>query len=114
MKQYVDQLKMQDKSRGRPYSGRYSGCMVADVHRMLLSGGVYLYPGEIEKPEGKLRLLYEANPLAMVVEQAGGAASTGTLRIMDVEAKTLHQRVPLIIGSTDDIREGEACIQGKA
>jgi fructose-1,6-bisphosphatase I len=114
MKQYVDQLKVRDKTTGRPYSGRYSGCMVADVHRMLLGGGVYLYPGEIDKPEGKLRLLYEANPLAMVVEQAGGAASTGTMRIMEVEAKTLHQRVPLIIGSADDVREAEACIQGKA
>jgi fructose-1,6-bisphosphatase I len=113
-KQYVDQLKVRDKATGRPYSGRYSGCMVADVHRMLLGGGVYLYPGEIDKPEGKLRLLYEANPLAMVVEQAGGAASTGTMRIMEVEAKTLHQRVPLIIGSADDVREAEACIQGKA
>jgi fructose-1,6-bisphosphatase I len=114
MKQYIDQLKVQDKAAGRPYSGRYSGCMVADVHRMLLNGGLYLYPGEIDKPEGKLRLLYEANPLAMVVEQAGGAASTGTMRIMEVEAKTLHQRVPLIIGSADDVREAEACIQGKA
>ena len=114
MKQYVDQLKVRDKTTGRPYSGRYSGCMVADIHRMLLGGGVYLYPGEIDKPEGKLRLLYEANPLAMVVEQAGGAASTGTMRIMEVEAKTLHQRVPLIIGSADDVREAEACIQGKA
>ncbi len=114
MKQYVDRLKVLDKATGRPYSARYSGCLVADVHRMLLSGGVYLYPGEVDKPEGKLRLLYEANPLAMVVEQAGGAASTGTMRIMEVEAKMLHQRVPLIIGSADDVREAEACIQGKA
>lgn len=114
MKQYVDRLKVKDKAAGRPYSGRYSGCMVADVHRMLLSGGVYLYPGEVDKPEGKLRLLYEANPLAMVVEHAGGAASTGTMRIMEVEAKSLHQRVPLIIGSADDVREAEACIQGRA
>lgn len=113
MKQYVDRLKVRDKAAGRPYSGRYSGCMVADVHRLLLGGGVYLYPGEIDKPEGKLRLLYEANPLAMVVEQAGGRASTGTMRIMDVEAKTLHQRVPLIIGSAEDVREAEACIQGR-
>lgn len=114
MKQYVDRLKVLDKATGRPYSARYSGCMVADVHRMLLSGGVYLYPGEVDKPDGKLRLLYEANPLAMVVEQAGGAASTGTMRIMEVEAKMLHQRVPLIIGSADDVREAEACIQGKS
>jgi fructose-1,6-bisphosphatase I len=75
---------------------------------------VYLYPGELDKPQGKLRLLYEANPLAMVVERAGGAASDGTMRIMDVEAKTLHQRVPLIIGSAEDVREAETCIQGRA
>ena len=114
MKQYIDRLKVRDKTAGRPYSGRYSGCMVADVHRLLLNGGVYLYPGEVDKPEGKLRLLYEANPLAMVVEQAGGAASTGTMRIMDVEAKMLHQRVPLIIGSVEDVQEAEAYIQGRA
>ena len=112
-KKYVDGLKVPDKNTGKPYSVRYSGCLVADVHRILLGGGIYLYPGELDKPEGKLRLLYEANPLAWVVEQAGGRASTGTMRILDVEAKQLHQRVPLIIGSGDDVREAEAFIQGK-
>lgn len=112
-KQYIDSLKKQDKATGRPYSGRYSGCLVADVHRILLGGGIYLYPGEVEKPEGKLRLLYEANPMAMVVEQAGGRASTGAARILEVEPKKLHQRVPLIIGSADDVSEAEAFIQGK-
>ena len=111
-KQYMDYLKVQDKATGRPYSGRYSACLVADVHRILLGGGIYLYPGELNKPEGKLRLLYEANPLAWVVEQAGGRASTGTSRILDVEAKQLHQRVPLIIGSADDVGDAEAFIQG--
>lgn len=112
--QYLDRLKMTDKAAGRPYSGRYSGCLVADVHRMLLSGGIYLYPGEKDKPEGKLRLLYEANPLALVVEQAGGKASTGTTRILDVQPTALHQRVPLLIGSPEDVNEAEACIQGRA
>ncbi|HET9963592.1 MAG TPA: class 1 fructose-bisphosphatase, partial [Nitrospiraceae bacterium] len=111
---YFDYLKVADKSTGRPYSGRYSGCLVADVHRILLGGGIYLYPGEKDKPEGKLRLMYEGNPLAMVVEQAGGRASTGTIRIMDVEPKTLHQRVPLIIGSAEDVTQAEAYIQGRA
>lgn len=111
---YVDSLKVTDKTTGRPYSGRYSGCLVADVHRILFSGGIYLYPGEMDKPEGKLRLLYEANPLAMVVEQAGGMASTGSMRILDVEPKKLHQRVPLIIGSADDVREAVKHIQGCA
>jgi fructose-1,6-bisphosphatase I len=112
--QYLDRLKMPDKAAGRPYSGRYSGCLVADVHRMLLNGGIYLYPGEKDKPEGKLRLLYEANPLAMVVEQAGGKASTGTTRVLEVQPTSLHQRIPLFIGSTDDVSEAEAWVQGRA
>ncbi|HXH85424.1 MAG TPA: class 1 fructose-bisphosphatase, partial [Nitrospira sp.] len=112
-KRYVDGLKVKDKPRGRPYSGRYSGCLVADVHRLLLVGGIYLYPGEVDKPDGKLRLLYEANPLAWVVEQAGGMASTGTMRILDVEPKKLHQRVPLIIGSAEDVMEADSCIRGR-
>ena len=112
-KKYVDYLKIADTATGRPYSGRYSGCLVADVHRILLDGGIYLYPGELNRPDGKLRLLYEANPLAWVVEQAGGRASTGTMRIMDVEPKKLHQRVPLLIGSSDDVRDAEEFIQGR-
>jgi len=112
-KQYVDSLKVRDKSTGRPYSGRYSGCLVADVHRILLVGGIYIYPGEVDKPEGKLRLMYEANPLAWVVEQAGGKASTGTMRILDVEPKKLHQRVPLFIGSLGDVTEAETFIRDK-
>ena len=113
-RKYFDWLKVSDKASGRPYSGRYSGCLVADVHRLLLGGGIYLYPGEVDKPEGKLRLLYEANPLAFVVEAAGGKASTGTSRILEVEAKKLHQRVPLIIGSRLDVDQAEAHIQGRA
>ena len=114
MQKYVDYLKVSDKATGRPYSGRYSGCLVADVHRVLLGGGVYFYPGETDKPEGKLRLMYEANPLAMVVEQAGGRASTGTMRILEVEPKKLHQRVPLMIGSKQDVETIEAFIQGRS
>lgn len=113
-RKYVDALKVRDKAAGRPYSARYSGCLVADVHRILLGGGIYLYPGEIDKPEGKLRLLYEANPMAMVVEHAGGKATTGTERILDLEPKALHQRVPLIIGSAEDVDQAEAYIQGRA
>jgi len=113
-KKYIDSLKVSDKTTGRPYSGRYSGCLVADVHRILLGGGLYLYPGEVDKPEGKLRLMYEANPLAFVVERAGGKATTGMARIMEVEPKKLHQRVPLIIGSRRDVETAEAFIQGRA
>jgi fructose-1,6-bisphosphatase I len=112
-KKYFDYLKIKDTATGRPYSGRYSGCLVADVHRILLGGGVYLYPGELNKPEGKLRLLYEGNPLAWLMEQAGGKASTGTTRILDVEARQLHQRVPFVIGSANDVRDAEEFIQGK-
>ena len=111
---YLDYLKVKDKPTGRPYSGRYSGCLVADVHRILLGGGIYLYPGEKDKPEGKLRLMYEGNPLAMVVEQAGGRATTGTMRILDVEPKALHQRIPLIIGSAEDVSVAEDYLQGRA
>jgi fructose-1,6-bisphosphatase I len=112
-KKYFDYLKVKDADTGRPYSGRYSGCLVADMHRILLGGGIYLYPGELDKPEGKLRLLYEANPLAWIVEQAGGRASTGAMRILDVEAKQLHQRVPLVIGSANDVQDAEEFIQGR-
>jgi len=113
MRQYVEYLKVPDKATGRPYSGRYSGCLVADVHRLLLTGGIYLYPGETDKPQGKLRLLYEANPLGWIVEQAGGSASTGSDRILDITPKTLHQRVPLLIGSRQDVETADAFIQGR-
>ncbi len=113
-RRYCDYLKVADKPTGRPYTVRYSGCLVADVHRLLLGGGIYFYPGEIDKPEGKLRLLYEANPLGFVVEQAGGQASTGVGRILDIEPKKLHQRVPLFIGSRHDVERADAFIQGRA
>lgn len=112
-RQYVDSLKTSDNATGRPFTGRYSGCLAADVHRILLGGGIYLYPGETEQPEGKLRLLYEANPLAMVVEQAGGKAGTGTRRLLDMAPTALHQRVPLLIGSADDVSQAESFIQGQ-
>ena len=85
------------------YSGRYIGSMVADVHRTLLKGGVFLYPPTTSNPEGKLRLLYEANPMAAVVEQAGGAASAGSERILEVKPRKIHQRVPVILGSKDEV-----------
>jgi fructose-1,6-bisphosphatase I len=100
-RQYISYLKDDRSDLGHPYSLRYIGSLVADFHRNLLKGGIFLYPG----PKGKLRLLYEAAPLAMVVEQAGGAASTGEQRILDVQPVSLHQKVPLIIGSRDDVRE---------
>ena len=100
-RRYIEYLKEDRKDRGHPYTLRYIGSLVADFHRNLLKGGIFLYPG----PKGKLRLLYEAAPLAMIVEQAGGAASTGAERILDIQPQSLHQRVPLIIGSRDDVAE---------
>jgi fructose-1,6-bisphosphatase I len=84
-------------------SARYVGALVADFHRTLIQGGVYLYPGEVERPQGKLRLLFEAAPLAFVARQAGGAATDGRRDILDIEAGELHQRVPLILGSAGDV-----------
>lgn len=99
------------------YSCRYIGSMVADFHRTLLYGGVFLYPKDTKdpkKPHGKLRLLYECNPLAMVAEQAGGAASTGEgQRIMEIQPEELHQRVPIVIGSKLDVQEAEQFISGQ-
>jgi fructose-1,6-bisphosphatase I len=98
-RRYVRHLKEVDEAGGRPYSMRYIGSLVADFHRNLLKGGIFLYPG----PKPKLRLLYEAAPLAMVAEQAGGLATTGTERILDIEPASLQMRVPLVIGSRSDV-----------
>jgi len=117
MRRYINYLKEQDKESARPYSARYIGSLVADFHRNLITGGIFLYPRDkkdSEKPSGKLRLLYEAAPLAFVVEQAGGRAISGDGReIMDIIPAELHQRVPLIIGCRHDIDEAEAFLDGK-
>jgi fructose-1,6-bisphosphatase I len=105
-KKYISYLKEKDPATGRPYSLRYIGSLVADFHRNLLYGGIFLYPTDYKdpkKPKGKLRLLYEASPLAFIVEQAGGLAITGKENIMDVQPTELHQKVPLIIGSKEDV-----------
>ncbi|MBF2003104.1 MAG: class 1 fructose-bisphosphatase [Synechococcales cyanobacterium C42_A2020_086] len=97
--------------RHEGYTARYSGALVGDIHRILFQGGVFLYPGTIKKPEGKLRLLYESAPLAFLIEQAGGSASTGTQKILDVIPEKLHARTPLIIGSPEDVALVESFIQ---
>lgn len=97
--------------RTEGYTARYGGAMVGDIHRILIQGGVFLYPGTEQKPEGKLRLLYESAPLAYLIEQAGGRATTGIQEIMDVVPEKLHQRTPLIIGSKDDVALVESFIQ---
>lgn len=88
---------------GRTYSSRYIGSLVADFHRTLLKGGIFLYPPTNSHPKGKLRLLYEANPVAFLAEQAGGMATNGTDRILDIEPTSLHQRTPLIVGSKTEV-----------
>ncbi|PPS40689.1 class 1 fructose-bisphosphatase [Chroococcidiopsis sp. TS-821] len=100
--------------RTEGYTARYSGAMVSDIHRVLVQGGVFLYPGTTKKPEGKIRLLYESAPLAFLIEQAGGRASTGTQEILDVVPEQLHQRTPLIIGSRENVELVESFIQQQA
>jgi len=94
------------------YSQRYVGSLVADFHRNLLKGGIFAYPADTNRKEGRLRLMYEANPLGYVAEQAGGAASTGYERIMDIIPKELHQRTPLILGNKDVVEQTVSVISG--
>ncbi len=103
MKKFVAYLKESDSDGGRPYSSRYVGSLVADFHRNLLYGGIFLYPADSKNTSGKLRLMYEANPLSMIVEQAGGRSSNGKERILEIEPQALHQRTPLFIGSEQDV-----------
>jgi fructose-1,6-bisphosphatase I len=112
----VDYFKAKDKETGRPYTSRYVGSLVADFHRNLLKGGIFMYPADLKDPKkttGKLRLMVEANPLAMVVEQAGGYASDGHGPILKIQPTELHQRVPLYIGSKKDVQLAEEFISGK-
>ena len=112
----VSCFKSSQNSRGKPYSLRYIGSLVSDFHRNLLSGGVFMYPKDNRDPKkttGKLRLMCEANPLSYVVEQAGGAASDGEKRILEIDPHELHQRVPLFIGSRDDVEQAVAFFKGQ-
>ncbi len=112
VKHYINHLKEDDKSTGRPYTARYIGSLVADFHRNLLKGGIFLYPDDKKNPNGKLRLLYECNPMSFIVEQAGGAASNGQHRILDILPDDLHQRVPFFIGSQEDVSDIERFLSG--
>ncbi|XP_078531826.1 fructose-1,6-bisphosphatase 1-like [Lissotriton helveticus] len=88
-----------------PYGSRYVGSMVADVHRTLVYGGIFLYPANAKSPKGKLRLLYECNPMAYIMEKAGGMATTGSEAVLDVNPTDIHQRMPIVLGSPDDVQE---------
>ena len=115
MQRYMDHIHQKDPATKRPYAARYVGSLVADFHRTLLYGGIFLYPADSKDPKtptGKLRLLYEASPLAMVMQAAGGKASTGVENILDVQPQTLHQRVPLVIGSREEVELAEDFLKG--
>ncbi|MBM4332050.1 MAG: class 1 fructose-bisphosphatase [Deltaproteobacteria bacterium] len=104
----VSYFKSPNNERGQPYNSRYIGSLVADFHRNLLTGGIFMYPADSREPKkirGKLRLMYEAAPLAMIIEAAGGMATDGKMRILDIEPQELHQRVPLYIGSKKDVQK---------
>jgi len=108
----VDGLKRGDATDGEPCKGRYIGSMVADVHRTLLRGGIFMYPASQDQPEGKLRVLYEGAPMGMIIEQAGGRASTGTGSLLEVQPTDLHQRTPVFLGSSRMVEWVEEVLAG--
>ena len=110
VKQYIKFCQEQDEATSRPYTSRYIGSLVADFHRNLLKGGIYLYPSTASYPKGKLRLLYECNPMAFLAEQAGGKASDGANRILDITPRELHQRSPFFVGTESMVNNVESFI----
>ncbi|WP_162063502.1 class 1 fructose-bisphosphatase [Vibrio taketomensis] len=111
VKKYIKYCQENDANTKRPYTSRYIGSLVADFHRNLLKGGIYLYPSTQSHPQGKLRLLYECNPMAFIIEQAGGSASDGVNRIMDLKPIELHQRVPFFVGSENMVNKVEEFLE---
>ncbi|EHU0384596.1 class 1 fructose-bisphosphatase [Vibrio cholerae] len=111
VKKYIKFCQENVPEEGRPYTSRYIGSLVADFHRNLLKGGIYLYPSTQSHPNGKLRLLYECNPMAFLIEQAGGLASNGARRIMDIKPTELHQRVPFFVGSKNMVHKVETFLE---
>jgi len=113
VKNYIRYVKATDEKTNRPLNSRYIGSMVSDIHRNLLYGGIFLYPASCKAPNGKLRLIYEANPMAFIVEQAGGKASNGHSDILQMVPEKIHQRVPLYIGCSYDVQMLEEYISGE-
>jgi fructose-1,6-bisphosphatase I len=107
VQRYIMACQKKDETNGGPYTQRYIGSMVADVHRSLIKGGIFMYPGTIDKPLGKLRLLYECNPFAFIVEICGGKATDGHQRILEIQPEKVHQRTPFFVGSTAMMEEYE-------
>lgn len=111
IKKFIKWMQELDKEENRPYTARYTGSLVADFHRNMLMGGVYLYPQGSTAPKGKLRLLYECNPMAFLTEQAGGKASDGENRILDIQPEELHERVPFFCGNKALVEKAESFLQ---
>jgi fructose-1,6-bisphosphatase I len=107
VKKYIKYCQVEDDGTSRPYTSRYTGSMIADIHRNLIKGGIFIYPATSQYTNGKLRLVYECNPMAFIVEQAGGKASDGYRRILDIEVTELHQRSAIFIGSQKMIEKAE-------
>ena len=114
VKEYIKYCQQDDPPTRRPYTTRYIGSLVADFHRNLIRGGIYIYPGTLKQPSGKLRLLYECNPIAFLAEQAGGKASDGFRRILDIKPYELHQRSPLFTGTQSMVETAEGMMQADA
>jgi fructose-1,6-bisphosphatase I len=112
VKRYIKYCQVDDAKTNRPYTSRYVGAMVADIHRSLILGGIFIYPSTASAPNGKLRLVYECNPMAFLIEQAGGRASNGYDRILDLEVTELHQRSPIFIGSENMVKQAEEMMAG--
>ncbi|PLR36321.1 class 1 fructose-bisphosphatase [Chimaeribacter californicus] len=111
VKKYIKYCQEQDEATQRPYTSRYIGSLVADFHRNLLKGGIYIYPSTASHPKGKLRLLYECNPMAFLAEQANGKASDGMRRILDITPESLHQRAPFFVGTRSMVEDAERFIE---
>jgi fructose-1,6-bisphosphatase I len=114
LKQYIKFLQKDDDPNEKPYSARYIGSMVADIHRNLLYGGIFIYPADKRNPNGKLRLMYECNPMAFIVEQAGGRATDGKQRILEKQPTSIHERTPIYIGSEEDVLTVEKFLRESA
>ena len=110
VRNYLNKCEARNESNGGPYTQRYTGSLVSDIHRNLIKGGIFMYPATGAQPNGKLRLMYECNPLAFILEVAGGRATDGRQRILDIAPENIHQRSPLFIGSAGMFEELEECI----
>jgi fructose-1,6-bisphosphatase I len=107
VKKYIKYCQEEDRSTNRPYTSRYIGSMIADMHRNMIKGGIFLYPPTSSSPKGKLRLVYECNPMAYIIEQAGGRATNGFQRILEIEVESLHQRCAIFVGSENMVKKAE-------